>query len=538
MSLNLDYQGFYNKINNELTSFKELDYFHASSRILLIENAEEIVKYIEKGNVKIEEIQQLKELKDKLICKAEGGRISNLFLKIFGKSKKLEEICDRSLLIHLEIKKIDKLLRAKVTPERLPVFSNGANAKILNKLVFEDHLYERMVYFGDSFSFNKNGDALFKFSERSSIDDEIPEDSIEEIDDPEEYWNALYQEFVDKELKLEVKGEFAGGLYATHLVSGISIAEFKNVIINEDGSFNKTIQVIYPPKELTIQELEDQGILDKDEETGEYFVIADYQYLEGGFTDYPYEEWQHLRPHAHTITPPKNFSMDIIVHSQIGLPGIFTDQGHASVKITTPNGEIYSLGLFPEEGERDPYNLSLQKGKLVSPDNYLFLPSKNYEQHTMSYSFSDPKTFHEMIKWIETAQGHYENEETAEVNTSNLFYHPTHHSCASFASTLRDFALQHGAVAQPLAQRKISKGNEICAKIKEFLMNSLITSFIGKMNFHWNKGIENAEFKNFNITHLTPKGMYLPIDLILDHQDITAYELKNKKEEIGLRASP
>lgn len=521
MNLNLEYKNFYDKINAELNNHNYFDCFRASSRILLIENAEEIVNYIGKGNVKADEIQQFKDLKDKLISKAEGGCISNLFLKIFGQSKKLEEIRDRAFSIQFEIKKIDKLLRAKVTPKHLPVFLNSVDAKVLNKLVFEDHIYERMAYFGHAFSFNENDEAVFKFSEKSTLDVEILEDSIEEIDDPETYWNELYDEFVEKGLKLEVKGEYAGGQYATHPVSSLTIEKFKDLITNKDGSFNKSIQVIYPPVELTVQELEEHGILELDEETGEYSIIADYQYLEGGFTDYPYEEWQHLRPHAHTTTPPKDFTMDIIVHSQIGLPGIFTDQGHASVKITTPNGEIYSLGLFPEEGERDPYNLSMQKGKIVSPDNYLFLPAKNYEQHTLSYSFSDPKTFHEMIKWIETAQGHHENIDS-EVTTSNLFYHPTHHSCASFASTLRDFALKKGAVPHKLPQRKISKIAESGAKIKEFMMSNFITSFLGKMNFLWNQGIDVNEIKNFNITHLSPKGMYLPIDLILEHQDLTA----------------
>lgn len=516
MNINNNNPDFFDRIDNDLKKFSLLDNFNLNKRSLILSHADEILDYIATGKATPSQIQRLNELKGKLIQQSKGGAISNFFLNLFGKGKQLLELNDRSLLIDHEFKKINKLIKNKASTIHLPQFLKTENAKNLENLLFDDHIYERMAHFGHTFSFNAEGKVVFKFSDRAPLDVEVPEDTIEDIEDPETYWDELYDEFADKDITLEIRGEFNDGRYMNVPISEINPEQLKQLLIQEDGSFNKSIQIIYPPKELTFEELEEQGILECDEETNEYFIASEYQYLENGFVSLPDEEWEHLRPYAYTSTPPKEFTIDIIVHSKPGLPGVFMDQGHASVKITTPKGEIYSVGFFPGDLERDPYNLSMQKGKLITPDTYLFLPSTSYEQHVMSYTLSDPKAFHKIVNWIEAAQGYNKEEETEEVNASNLFYHPTHQSCASFASTLRDYALELGAKSQTLSQHKVSNWTRLSIRIKEIIMNFAITNFFGKKKFQWDQGIEHADIKNYNITHLDPKGLYLPVDLILD----------------------
>ncbi|MBA3603223.1 MAG: hypothetical protein H0W50_06205 [Parachlamydiaceae bacterium] len=507
------------KASSNLNSFYLLDNFSIKKRKSLIDDAEQITILISRGLDSPEHTAHLIGLQVKLLDLSKGGWLSNFCLKMISKANNVKELNYRSSLLKLDMKKIQKLLTADVPANKIPIFLGGKDlAKNLNKLIFDDHLYERMKAFNHNITFNDSGEITFKFSERTSIDDEIPEDTLDEIDSPDDYWCELYQDLLNKELSLCIKGEFEDGCYHIYALSEINHEQLKEMIVKEDGTFNKSIQLIHPRKELTLDELEECGILGKDEETGEYFIDCEYQYLENGFTSYFYEDWKFLKPFAYASIPPKDFTIDIIVHSSPGLPGVFSDQGHASVKITTPRGEIYSIGLMPEIAERDPYNLSLQRGKLLSPDPYIFMPSTSFERHTMSYTLTDPKAFHRLMNWIEALQSHQEDEETGEIKSCNLFYHPTHQSCASFASTLRHYALKLGAKSQKLKDRKISNWTKWSICIQEALLNFCVTNFLGKKKLLWDQGIDCAETKNFNITHLNPKGLYLPVDLILDHQ--------------------
>ncbi|WP_068468606.1 hypothetical protein [Candidatus Protochlamydia phocaeensis] len=517
MNTNLFYTEFYNKVNNHLHAFSILDNFRINERRLLIEDADEIINYIAKGHVTPQQVQHLKALQGRVLKQAQGGKISNFFLTLFGQSKLLEDLSARTHSITSKAKKIDKLIKAKVGTDKLGVFLNGWMAKKLQKLVFEDHIYERMAHFGHLFTFNEKKEITFKFSNRLPLGQALPSHPTDAAADS--YWNKLYEKFIEERVALEIRGEFDKGLYQTISPSEITVEQLKAIIIQEDGSFNKNVHVIYPVQELTVKELEDKGILNKDEKTGEYFINSEYQYLENGFTPYSEDKWEHLRPYAHTSTPPKDFTIDVVVHSRKGLPGIFAHQGHASIKMTTPQGEIFSVGFFPEtEGtDRDPHDLSLQKGKFVSPDKQLFLPSSIYDHHILSYTLSDPKAFHQFIKWIEAMQGYHEDKATGEVNTSNVLYHPTHQSCAAFAAEAREYVIKKGAKSQ-LAQRKISNWTRFTIRIKELVANFLATNFLVNLLSHWDHGVEHAGIKNYNITHLNPKGFYLPIDLILDHE--------------------
>ena len=326
----------------------------------------------------------------------------------------------------------------------------------------------------------------------------------------------MYEEYKEKEYVIEIKGFFKNGLYQRHAIDTINLEEFKKLILKNDGSFNKeNIQLIHPSKDLTLEELEEIGVLEIDDESLDYEISNDYQYLENGFEFYPEDEWEFLRPMSSTSNPPKNYNLDIIVHSKPGLPGILGDQGHASVKITTPGGEIYSIGLFPKDLERESDDLSLQNGKLTSPDSYMFLPSHSVEQHQMSYTLPDQHAFHKLVKWIEAMQGYHKDDEDV-VTTTNLFYHPTHQSCAAFASELRDYAINDlGAKSNQLNSGRITPLNKIFIRFKEAILNFLITCPLGKIKTKFDKGVDFGGIENFNIIKLNPNGMFLPIDLLI-----------------------
>lgn len=217
--------------------------------------------------------------------------------------------------------------------------------------------------------------------------------------------------------------------------------------------------------------------------------------------------WKNLKPYQH-VSPQENFTVDIIVHSPSdALPGVFEYKAHASIKITTPNGEVYSIGFQPKDPST---NFKLREGKLESPDHFIFMPKKNYHQHTTRYTLPDASSFHELISWIEEIQG------TPNDGNFPLLYHPTHHNCAAFVKTIRNKVVSLGGKT-PAPKRKVSMLTRIKTIFEKSLLNFFISApGINKLT-HWIDGIKNFKgIKNYNITHMKDRDFYLPIDLILD----------------------
>ena len=75
------------------------------------------------------------------------------------------------------------------------------------------------------------------------------------------------------------------------------------------------------------------------------------------------------------------------------------------------------------------------------PIKLFFIVPLRYTHNTLTYTLPDAKSFHQLMHWIAGVKG------TGKGEMSNLYYHFTHHSCATFAKACRDKALELGAKA-------------------------------------------------------------------------------------------
>lgn len=499
--INNNFEFFYKDINKSIENFGFYGNFSRVQREHLLNKIPEIFDFISKNELTEEQLNIVCELRLKIIKKLDCGFICNLFNRIFLKDK-----IDVNLLLNQE-KKISKLEKVGINPrDFLNIIGETENAKKLDNLLFGDsHLLEKIRYFHHVPTFNDKGEMTFRVSQDYALK-EVISNVPKKIK-----WKKLYQDWVKKGVFLDVKGDFKEGCYRSFAVENLTIKQFKELII-ENGSLNEKIKVNYPPKYLTVEELINENLIDEDGD----LVDLDIHYTADGFKKIP-SDWNFLSPFDHTSQPPKDFTLDILIHTKGKDPVIVKDgnYGHASLMMTTPNGEIYSFGFYPSESiDILDSGIPLQKGFLEYVDYAIFLPSSSFTQQKLSYTLSD-KNFHELMRWMATMKGDNEN------NESNLFYHMTHHNCTHFSKYVRDYALKLGAKAEYWEGHKTSNWTRVGFKIKYRIFicftNFILQSPVGKL-VKWGEGIEEyAGINNFNIRHLDSKEMLLPLDLIFEH---------------------
>lgn len=505
-----------NYIDNVYKFYEQLEKklgHDVKSREKALQCIKDINNYLSSDLRSDDHLEKFKNLRIKFLDKAKGGLISNIFLKIFN-FKKYDLLKQETDSFEKETKPINKLLKENVDPKFLDAYLNK-DKNLLDVVLFNYlHVYEKMSHFGHQLKLNSNQEPVFNVSKKVSLN--TGHNSLDKIED----WNKIKDQLIQKNVKLQCKGEFSQGRYQSYDLTQMSSEELKNLlVVNEEGKWkwNQNIS-LFSIKEMTIPELKDQGIIKTYSDNKEY-INSDYTYGENGFEKKSLE-WKDFKPYHHTLNPPKDYTVDIIVHSKPGLPGVFDRQTHASVKITTPNGEIYSIGFYPNYNEDQPDG-RLRQGSLRIPDEFQMKPSHSYEQHVMRYSLSDPKKFHELINWIEKSQANRSNlKESGEV--FNLLYHPTHRSCAFFADVVKEKVLELGAKSEYLTHRKISNWTKAGIKFKKFLLHILLTNPLGRKLSKWDSGIERNK-KKYNITDENlKKKFYLTIDILVDYQTTAA----------------
>lgn len=442
---------------------------------------------------------------EKLIRYDRGNFITNLFFKTLNHNSFIE-IQD----LKSQQEKLEKLIKAGVDSKYFSaILENNDRAKQLSDFLFrEEHLYEITQYFGHPLTFNEKGEVTFKFTERKSVTKVLLENFNKIKGDD---LSQLYQDWVQKEVVLEIRDDFANGCYKHFSIKEINEVDLKKILM-QNGKFNENIQIIYPSQYLTLEELQEKSVLGFDDNNA-VAVNDPFAYTEEGFVEIS-ENWRLLRPIAHTSTPPKDFTLELIVHQQGREPSASLT-AHASIQLITPNGEIYSLGFQPSKMFlKNGTMLEMQQGLLVSPDHFIFLPSSNYTPYHLKYTLPNSDSFHKIMHWIAAVKGEEDQD-------SNLFFHPLRQNCSDFARSIRDMALQDGAKAQSLENYQIVKWENVKfkAKIIKFLINCFQNS-----PFSWlakvNQGINYAGITNFNVNSLDLKGVYLPIDLIFEHMSI------------------
>jgi hypothetical protein len=447
--------------------------------------------------------------KEVCIRNARGNCFSRFILKKFFSAKiKLRNA--KIAVAKNEIKELTKFHSIGLKNTSL------SGKKFLKDLLIENHLFERMHKFGHKFQFSHDGTPVFQFQRMDSLREEIVDD-----DDLKDDIADFSDEIRGEGVILREKGEFEDGRFHDHNIDQLSNDEILKLLVREGESNVDSFDVVYPIAFLNKEQLVDEGIVIEEEtedlskedaeNSTSYLLSDDYQYLENGFVRQPPEIWRVMRPYKHVENPKGQFVLDIFADGSVNGLGVFSGQGHASIELTTPNGEVSSCGLYPNDTEVDLYDFSLQKGVLISPEPCRFKPKHAQKSFKTSYVLPNHEAYHKLMKRIETLQGTYETEE-GETIGCNTFYQATHHNCATFANEIRTYAEELGAkhISSSETRSTISK---IWTKIKKSFLNFALIAPFKRRSFKIDRGIDIDGYE-FNVWDLKPKGLFLPIDLI------------------------
>jgi hypothetical protein len=473
----------YELLSQAVNNFSFFDGFNLDKRKELVNLCIETLELAKKNTATDPSITpQIQELTKRAINKARGGMLSNFFLSIVSS--------DYKLFTDL-LKNLDKLLSIKAPAAIIASINSEANNRTSqpllphSKLLFSEHIYEKMVYYGHRLE-DKDGVPVFKFTKRVPLH-RTYELGYHEIHE-ESFKKKVSSFFSLKDLVIEFEGDGSNGRFERIEIKNLgSEDELFEILTNHPES-----QIIYPTKNLTVDELQSEGILDVN-----YCVSDDFEYLDEGFVPRSSLNWTTLRPINHIQDPPEQHQLEIVVYSRQDMPGIFSDQGHASIKLTTPSGEVYEVGLSLAPDKKMKY-FEIQPAVLCSPDQYTYLPKRSFVQNTLSYTLT-PDAFKAVIKKIEGLQ--------EARKFPGLAYHPFLNNCAAFARDIRNTALDNGAVNNSLAKKKFTTIDSARTNTCEQVAKSI---------FNFAQTFQNINPENHNFTYLNQEGFYLPLQLLFD----------------------
>lgn len=418
------------------------------------------------------------------------GIIKQAFMK--KSDQKLLEAIIKAL--QTELKQIKKLLQAQLLP-----LSEGSS---LLELLFEDHIIERVLFFNHKIAFHK-GVPCFLYTEQRPLRDELPEDNLRDIKD-------FYETYKGEGLTLRLFSS-EDAEYQTYKLDDLSLVEFKKLIHPQKGLFRiDDITLLMPSKQLSVKELEEEGALVLNEK-GQYNISSDFQYTSLGFTNQKAQGWKKLLPFRTSDTPPKKgeFLVEITTHvnKKEGLsPGVFTNQGHVSVKLTSETGNEYAVGFFPSDPEAD---IGWQFAELVSPDPYIFKPPESVATKTTSLKIPNKEAFNRLIRWIEELNTHEERDSaTDEITKSDLKYHQLFNNCATFAKELKTFVMKelHATIVSPKQNRLILALRQLLVDMQKLII--LIAVHLPYIKHSYHQTIMKGVDKPAKIARII-----LPIDL-------------------------
>jgi hypothetical protein len=465
-------------LENKVSRFSFFDSFNLQKREELVELCLNTLENLQKtNNTNKETVEKVKQLTSKALSKAKGNTLSNFFISLFNDNfKRFEGL----------VQKINKLIEHD-TPaailKSLKSLYDRQPAKSINlatRILFNEHIFEKMQYFNHRLN-EQDGKPLFRYTHKIPLTKE--KGNNQKI-------------FKNKALTLEIKNQTNQGRFERIKVQDLSKEEFDALLTKYDD-----IEVIFPTEELTIEELFQLGIIISDSNS---CLNSDYTYSNEGFVKRSNCDWKSLKPTNYTTNPPKEFQLEVIVHGpNRDLPGVFSNQGHASIKITTPKGEIFDIGFFPDPS-LDGVGMEFEKGALLSPDPFSFYPKHFMKQSTLSYTLNQ-KAFEKVIEKIEAIQN-------SKDKSDDLAYHLILKNCSAFARDIRDTALENGAINNTLQMKKFSLLEKAKIHVAEKVVAFVSLNILTDSNQEPIKLDPNAH----TFCHLQSKEIYLPINLLFD----------------------
>lgn len=500
-----------NPVSNTYNPFKILANNYLDKKLNLCSELEAKVKSVrEKIDYTQQDIKDINSAVKKYKIASEISSITGFFLKILS-TDRYNDFIQRNQHALDRIKYINKLAgvhssRINVSDEVGKPIGQTLENDLLS-LLCDEHIFERMKKFGHHFAAGQ--EPKFRMKRIDNFQDLCNQFPLFSVPG-----NKL-QFFEDQKgdgLEIRIRGRFEDGLYKSYSLDNLTKEQIQDIISNYDPS---DIAIVHPTKLMNVDELLKCGVLQRDVNTKALFITEGFQYLGNGFEYRPDSGWQHLEPIGLLKRPPNEFRLEVLVHKPKN--GGVKAQGHASLRITTPSGEVFSVGFFPDNKKSSPTNedpssilgeheeeAKIQQGALMSPDRFIFLPESAYETEIVAFDLKGKENFHKVMDYIDQLKGGKET-------PSNLLFQATHHNCAVFAKEVADLAVKNGAVlmTEKPSSYSLKRAGIVFTK---FIMNIGI-NFPGiAKHFKASKDLGTA-FENLKVADLFGRTVFLPADL-------------------------
>jgi hypothetical protein len=474
-------------LEKRINKFSFYESLSLGKRKEIIDLCLNILETSKNSTIPFKDAKKIKALTKIGLDKARGGRFSNFFISIFYKDY---------AVFTLLLKNLNKLLNIDapfsiLSHIKIQAFNKqSASLSPAYSILFTSRIYEKMLYYNHNLN-EKDGEPLFRYTKKEPFYSFSSEDFFSAEDSSLTRESKFKERFTNKELSIEFKVDNNQGRFIRKKMSEISENELDDILRKDPNC-----EIVYPTKELTAEELFEEGVIKQQNDI--YYISNNFTYLDEGFVSQSSTNWTELKPTNHINPPPDTHQLEIVVYSKHELPGIFSKQGHASIKLTTPSGEVYDVGFYPKK-EQD---IQFEEGLFISPDPFTFAPKEVQHRHILKYSLT-ADAFKKIIQKIE---------EIKNETSQDLEYHPILKNCAAFARDIRDTALKLDASNITLNAKKFSWIKKASLypllKITEFIALNFLTNDFSEPE---KKDLTKHEFK-----FLKSDGIYLPINLLFD----------------------
>ncbi len=293
----------------------------------------------------------------------------------------------------------------------------------IDDLLFDEHIYERLRFFGENLKFREISedeyfDSFYKgsfFGKRELLLPYQDVISLREVSDDEKKIAALYRKAIRKNYTLMSENDSKQGRFNRQSVrKTVSFEAFTTFCKNAKNIYSESY-LISPTQYASPEELKELRLLRREESSDKYSLPANTEFVEGGF-----RRMTHSLPFRHEKSD-KKFYMDVVVYTE-GKGGVIFDEGHASLMLTSPSGEVYSFGLF-DESDSSFYNIE-------APDVYTFVP--RHKKRIKRYEIANVHDFREIL--------HYIDAEVKISEKNGIAYDALTRNCAHFCSRVVQFA--------------------------------------------------------------------------------------------------
>ncbi len=195
---------------------------------------------------------------------------------------------------------------------------------------------------------------------------------------------------------------------------------------------------------------------------------TNHQYVQGGFVQHDRFNWTEMRPYM-TLPEgqrPAEYTVDIVT-SFARSHGPSAAAGHSFVRMTTPAGEVYSVGLVRGE---ELGATATDEVWLETPDIHTFMPTHAYQQFVARYELGEDG-FKSLMKRIHERQQDFRLR-----NFTNPTYQEFSNNCTAFAQEIRDHVreVEGVRVATPPEYAHLLPFEAIALRIKAVAMAAII----------------------------------------------------------------